>query len=56
MRNDGRTMPVATLNGTLVAIPRVIVAILENHQQADGSVRVPAPLQATLGTEVIQPR
>ena len=30
--------PLATLNGTLVAIPRVIVAILENHQQADGSV------------------
>ena len=55
MRDDGRTSPVATLNGTLVAIPRVIVAILENHQQADGSVRVPAPLQATLGTDVIQP-
>jgi len=31
------------------------VAILENHQQTDGSVRVPAPLQATLGTDVIRP-
>ena len=39
--------PLATLNGTLVAITRTIVALLENHQQADGSVRVPvgaAPL------------
>ncbi len=56
MRDGDRTTPVATLNGTLVAIPRIIVAILENHQQADGSVRVPAPLQATLGTDVITPR
>lgn len=56
MRDRDRTTPVATLNGTLVAIPRVVVAILENHQQPDGSVRVPAPLQATLGTDVIHPR
>lgn len=56
MRDADRTAPVATLNGTLVAIPRVIVAILENHQREDGSVRVPAPLRATLGTDVIQPR
>ena len=40
MTSDGRTRPVATLNGTL-ATTRWIVAILENHQQADGSVRVP---------------
>ncbi len=56
MRDGDHTRPVATLNGTLVAIPRVIVAILENHQQADGSVKVPEPLQATLGTDVIAPR
>ena len=56
MRDAAGTRPVATLNGTLVAIPRVIVAILENHQQADGSVKVPAPLQATLGTDVIAPK
>ena len=55
MRDGKGTTPVATLNGTLVAIPRVVVAILENHQQADGSVRVPEPLQATLGTDVIRP-
>ena len=55
MRDGDKTTAVATLNGTLVAIPRVIVAILENHQQADGSVKVPEPLQATLGTDVIRP-
>jgi seryl-tRNA synthetase len=46
---DGTVSPVATLNGTLVAIPRTIIAVLENHQQADGSVRVPAALQPYLG-------
>lgn len=45
---DG-TKAVATLNGTLVAIPRMIVAILENHQNADGTVSVPAALQPFLG-------
>jgi seryl-tRNA synthetase len=40
---------IATLNGTLVAIPRMIVAILENHQNADGTVSVPAALQPFLG-------
>ena len=45
------TKAVATLNGTLVAIPRMIVAILENHQNADGSVNVPAALQPFLGTQ-----
>ena len=45
---EGETRPVATLNGTL-ATTRWIVAILENHQQADGSVRVPQALQPYLG-------
>jgi seryl-tRNA synthetase len=45
---DG-TKAIATLNGTLVAIPRMIVAILENHQNADGSVNVPVALQPFLG-------
>ena len=55
MREDGSVRPVATLNGTLVAIPRVVVAILENFQQADGSVVVPEPLRATVGTDVLRP-
>ena len=46
--SDG-TKAIATLNGTLVAIPRMIVAILENHQNADGTVNVPAALQPFLG-------
>ncbi|MGH4024228.1 MAG: aminoacyl--tRNA ligase-related protein, partial [Pseudonocardiaceae bacterium] len=45
---DGRTQVAATLNGTL-ATTRWIVAILENHQQADGSVRVPEALRPALG-------
>ncbi|GAB3661554.1 serine--tRNA ligase [Actinocorallia lasiicapitis] len=51
---EGKPQPVATLNGTL-ATTRWIVAILENHQQADGSVRVPKALQRFLGKEVLQP-
>lgn len=49
MKDGQNTKPVATLNGTLVAIPRMIVAILENHQNADGTVNVPASLQPFLG-------
>ncbi|MCL3777265.1 MULTISPECIES: serine--tRNA ligase [unclassified Actinomyces] len=55
-KRDGRTSPVATLNGTL-ATTRWIVAILENNQQADGSVVVPEGLRPYMGgLEVIEPR
>ncbi|MFC9795224.1 serine--tRNA ligase [Streptomyces sp. NPDC057695] len=48
--------PLATLNGTLCAVPRTIVAILENHQLPDGSVRVPEMLRPYLGgREVLEP-
>lgn len=47
--------PVATLNGTLTAITRAIVAVLETHQQPDGSVRVPAALRPWLGRDVLEP-
>ncbi|MEV5573528.1 serine--tRNA ligase [Spirillospora sp. NPDC052269] len=50
----GKSGPVATLNGTL-ATTRWMVSILENHQQADGSVRVPKALQKFLGLEVLEP-
>ena len=51
----GGTRAVATVNGTL-ATTRWIVAILENHQQADGSVRVPAGLRRYLGgREILEP-
>ena len=52
---SGTTTPVATLNGTL-ATTRWLVAILETHQQADGSVRVPDALRPYLGgLELMEP-
>ena len=54
-KDETGTKPVATLNGTLVAIPRMIVAILENHQNADGSVNVPAALRPFLGVDTFLP-
>jgi seryl-tRNA synthetase len=50
----GKPQIAATLNGTL-ATTRWLVAILENHQQPDGSVRVPAALVPFVGTEVLGP-
>jgi seryl-tRNA synthetase len=55
IKTESATTPVATLNGTLVAIPRMIVAILENHQQSDGSVVIPKALQGLLGMERFTP-
>ncbi len=53
---NGKTQTAATLNGTL-ATTRWLVAILETHQQADGSVRIPAALRPYLGgIEVIEPK
>jgi seryl-tRNA synthetase len=53
---DGKTATAATLNGTL-ATTRWLVAILETHQQADGSVRIPTALRPYLGgAEVIAPK
>ncbi len=51
---DGRTQTAATVNGTL-ATTRWLVAILENNQQADGSVRVPEALRPWVGKEVLTP-
>ncbi len=48
--------PVATLNGTLCAMTRMIILLLENHQQADGSVRIPEALRPyLLGREALLP-
>lgn len=51
---NGKPQIAATLNGTL-ATTRWLVAILENHQQADGSVRVPAALVPYVGVDVLEP-
>jgi seryl-tRNA synthetase len=54
-QEGGDVQPVATLNGTLTAIPRTIVAILETHQQADGSVVLPQALRPWMGRDVLEP-
>jgi seryl-tRNA synthetase len=51
---DGKPQTAATLNGTL-ATTRWLIPILENHQQPDGSVRVPKALQPFLGRDVLLP-
>ncbi len=51
---DGTTKFCHTLNNTALASPRILIAILENYQQADGSVKVPKVLQSFLGKEVIR--
>ena len=48
-KKDGKTRLVHTLNGSGVALARLFVAILENYQQADGSVVVPEALRPYLG-------
>ena len=51
---SGETAYVHTLNGTGVAIGRILVAILENHQQPDGSIKIPKVLQPYLGFKEIK--
>ncbi|AHD22281.1 seryl-tRNA synthetase [Rhodococcus pyridinivorans SB3094] len=51
---NGKPQTAATLNGTL-ATTRWLVALLENHQQADGSVKVPEALVPFVGREVLEP-
>jgi len=55
MRSGDEVAPLATLNGTLCAMPRIIVALLENHQQADGSITVPLALRPFLGRDILEP-
>lgn len=47
---------VHTLNGTAIAISRALIALLENHQQADGSIIIPEALRLWLGKDRIEPR
>jgi seryl-tRNA synthetase len=55
MKDQDGTRPVAMLNGTLCAMARMVVMVLENGQQADGSVIVPEPLRGFMGTDRIHP-
>jgi seryl-tRNA synthetase len=54
-RDDGRTKLVHTLNGTACAVGRTIVALLENHQRADGSVNIPEALRPYTRFDTIRP-
>ena len=51
---DGKTEYAHILNGTAFAIGRMLIAILENYQQADGSVRIPDVLQGYIGKDIIK--
>jgi seryl-tRNA synthetase len=51
---SGKLSFVHTLNGTVFAIGRMIIAILENYQQKDGSVKIPKVLQKYLGFKKIE--
>ncbi|OGK13842.1 hypothetical protein A3C98_02810 [Candidatus Roizmanbacteria bacterium RIFCSPHIGHO2_02_FULL_37_15] len=53
---DGKTEYCFSLNNTALASPRILIAILENYQQKDGSVAVPKVLQPLVGFEKISPR
>ena len=52
---DGNTQFVHTLNGSGLAVGRTMIAVLENGQQEDGSVRLPEALQGYMGCDVISP-
>ncbi len=47
--NDGKNHFVHSLNNTAIATPRILISIIENHQQADGTVLIPKPLQMYMG-------
>lgn len=51
---EGKNKFCHTLNGSGTAMPRLYVALLETHQQPDGSVKIPAPLQPYLGTDILK--
>jgi seryl-tRNA synthetase len=52
--SDARAQFVHTLNGSGLALPRVLIAIMENYQQADGSILIPEVLQPYVGAKVIR--
>ncbi|MBI2022856.1 serine--tRNA ligase [Candidatus Daviesbacteria bacterium] len=53
---DGKNYYCYTLNNTVIASPRILIAILENFQQKDGSVKIPKPLQEYAGFSEITPK
>lgn len=53
---SGKLVFVHTLNGTAIAMPRILIAIIENYQQKDGSIKVPKVLQKYCGFKIIKPQ
>lgn len=53
---DGKNKYVHMLNGTAVALSRAMVAVLENYQQKDGSIKIPEPLVPYCGFDIIRPK
>ncbi len=51
---DAKPQFVHTLNGSGLALPRVLISIMENYQQADGSIAIPEALQSYIGEKVIK--
>jgi seryl-tRNA synthetase len=51
---DAKPQFVHTLNGSGLALPRIMIAIMENYQQPDGTIAVPEVLQKYVGTDVIK--
>jgi seryl-tRNA synthetase len=51
---DSKPEYVHTLNGSGLALPRIMIAIMENYQQADGSIQVPEALQDFMHTQIIK--
>ena len=52
-KDEDGNRPVHTLNGTAIAVGRFLIALLENHQQPDGSIAIPAALQPYAGFDSI---
>ncbi|MBC8350859.1 MAG: serine--tRNA ligase [Planctomycetes bacterium] len=55
-KGEKGTQFVHTLNGTALAISRALIAVLENNQQADGSISIPEALRSWMGKDKIEPR
>ncbi len=51
---DGKTVFAHTLNNTAIASPRILIALIENNQQKDGSIKIPKILQKYIGKDIIQ--
>ena len=50
---DGKNRFCHTLNGSGLALPRLFAALIENYQQADGSIQIPEKLQPYFGSDMI---